>query len=82
MKTFIVLLAVDIFDRRQHAELIEAESFKNGKEVYELLQKDIDEEIIAGEDVLFYTLTDFMEACNNQELELELWWVTYVNIEN
>lgn len=81
MKTYIVLLAVDVFERRQHAELLEAEKFENVKKIYELLQKDIDDEI-TEEDVLIYELTDFIDACNNQELELELWWVTYVNIKN
>lgn len=80
MKTYIVLLAVDVFERRQHAELLEAEKFENVKKIYELLQKDIDDEI-TEEDVLIYELTDFIDACNNQELELELWWVTYVNIK-
>lgn len=81
MKTYIVLLAVDVFERRQHAELLEAKKFENVKKIYELLQKDIDDEI-TEEDVLIYELTDFIDACNNQELELELWWVTYVNIKN
>lgn len=81
MSTYIVLLAVDIFDRRQHAEFIENEEFKNIKEVYSLLQKDIDTELTDGE-VLIYKLTDFMDACNDQELELDLWWVSYVTIKN
>lgn len=80
MKTYIVLLAVDIFDRRQHAELIENETFKDLNSVYRLLSKDRDD--ISRDDVLFYRLTDFMDACNDQMLELELWWVTYVNIKN
>ena len=79
MKTYIVLLAVDIFERRRHAELLENENFGGVKDVWDLLQKDIDTELTDA-DVLIYELTDFMDACNNQEIELELWWVTYVNI--
>lgn len=81
MKTYIVLLAVDVFTRDQHAELIAGETFKDLNSVYDLLQKDTEEDI-DRDDVWIFTLTDFMIACNNQEVELEIWWVTYVNIED
>lgn len=81
MKTYIILLAIDTFDRRKNAERIENEKFDSIKMLYELLQKDIDDEI-TDKDVLIFELTDFMDACNNEELELSLWWVTYVNIED
>lgn len=81
MKTYIILLAIDTFDRRQHAEWVENGKFDSIKMLYELLQKDIDDEI-TDKDILIFALTDFMDACNNEELELSLWWVTYVNIEN
>lgn len=80
MKTYIVLLGVDIFDRNHHAELLENENFGSVKGVWDLLQEDIDTELTDA-DVLIYELTDFMDACNNQEIELELWWLTYVNTE-
>ncbi len=76
MKTYIVLLNVDVVTRDQHAELIAGETFKDLKSVYDLLQKDTEE------DIAIYDLPNFTEACNDQFIELEMWWVTYVNIED
>ena len=37
-------------------------------------------DMVLPNDVLSYTLSDFMDACNNQEIELESYWVTYIRI--
>lgn len=80
MKTFIVLLAVDVFDRHGHADRIENMTFIDSADMKKFLSEGIDADITG--DVLWYELTEFMEECNGQMLELELWWVSYVNLEN
>lgn len=80
MKTYIVLLAVDVFDRHDHADRIEKMTFTDSAAMKEFLKEGIDADITG--DVLWYDLSDFMEECNDQLVELDLWWVTYVNIEN
>ena len=65
-ETFVVLLPVDRFDREK-AESIENTILTN------LLYVDFMEE--GGE---AYRLTEFMDACNHQEIDLSKYWLTYV----
>ena len=81
MKLLIVLLAVDAFDRRQHAEFLENTTFEDVKSIYKSLQKNLEDEITDA-DVLIYEPAEFMDACNNEEIELTLWWVSYVYVKN
>ena len=71
MSVRIVLIPVGEHDRRKDAEGIENTTF-NPTTFNEYCNK-------MG-DVLTYSLTDFMDACNNQEIELEGYWLSYVNV--
>ena len=65
-ETFVILLPIEIFER-ENAENIENTTLTNLSDV------DFTE---GGVEV--YTLTEFMEACNNQEIDLDEYWLTYV----
>ena len=71
MSVRIVLFPVTNSDRRADAEHVENTTF-NPTTFNEYCNK-------MG-DVLTYSLTDFMDACNNQEIELEGYWLSYVNV--
>lgn len=74
----IVLISVDQFDNgRKIAERIEDESFKDYDSLLKTLRKT------EGGDFGFsyvFNLSEFMDACNNQEIDLEAYWVSYVNL--
>ena len=69
-KVKIVLLDVDKYDRKDVAEAYENAVFKT----YEEARK------IFGEEAGIYELNTFMEACNDQEINLEQYWLTYITI--
>jgi hypothetical protein len=64
----ILVLPVGKYDRRNVAEVIENESFT----IEALTEKFEDAQILE--------LTDFMDLCNNEELNLDGCWISYVNI--
>lgn len=65
----VLLYPVSAYDRKDNAEHIE----DNGYRAEEL-------ESVLPNDVLSYTLTDFMDACNNQEIQLGEYWVSYIRV--
>ena len=65
----VLLYPVSGYDRKDNAEHIE----NNGYKVDEL-------DMVLPPDVLSFNLTDFMDACNNQELDLNAYWVSYVRV--
>jgi hypothetical protein len=65
----VLLFPIDNHDRRQDAEFIQ----NNGYRREEL-------ESVLPNDVLSFSLNDFMDACNNQEINLEGYWVSYINV--
>ena len=66
----VLLYLVDEHDRRKDAEHIE-----NNLYSIHLL------ETVIPIDVEVYTLSDFMDGCNNQEINLELYWVSYIRLK-
>lgn len=64
----VVLIPVtDDFDGRKFAELIE--------------NQEITLHSLAEKDCMVFTLSDFNDLCNDQEIEsLEGWWISYVKI--
>jgi len=72
-KTIIVLLPVDNYNRIEDAERLEGRDFNNFQELH-------DEFADREGDQLVFTLPNFMLHCNDQELNLELYWLTYVNL--
>lgn len=65
----IILMPVGVSDRKD-AEYLENMVFKKGE-----LGKAMHHQWAVFE------LTDFMDVCNNQEMNLDNYWVTYVHVE-
>ena len=38
-------------------------------------------EMVLPDDVEYYTLSEFMDKCNNEEIELDNYWVSYIVME-
>lgn len=71
MRQAILLLPVDDYDRRDDAEAVEGTAFPNFEKLEERFPKDF---------LVYPEISDFMDDCNNQEINLELYWMTYVKI--
>jgi hypothetical protein len=66
----IILIPVtDKFDGRKHADRIENR---------EVPLKYVEENSYWRS--MVFTLSEFMDLCNNQELNLDDWWVTYAKV--
>lgn len=63
----ILLFPINEYDRRADAELME-------NNVYNIHQL----ETAIPNDVDIVTLSDFMDLCNNQMLDLEQYWISYI----
>ena len=72
-ETLVLLFEVNFFDRRD-AELIENNNC-NSQQLAAIVDMAKEKETTIG----VYSLTDFMDLCNNQEVEIENYWVSYVN---
>ena len=78
MKTVILVLDVDNFSNgREVVEHLENREFQTLKEI-----EDAATEENSGLPAFFgvYELTDFMDACNNEELNIVNIWIGYVRI--
>jgi hypothetical protein len=71
-KVKIVLLPVEEYDRRKVAE-----AYENA--VFETIE---DARKVFGENAGISQLTTFMDMCNDEELNLEGYWITYITIKN
>lgn len=76
MDKAIVLLPVDHYDRKEHAEKFEDTTFENVQEIADTFLNVQDEVLI------FRNLSIFMGYCNDQLINLENYWLTYVNIKS
>jgi hypothetical protein len=74
---YVVLMWVGKFERKE-AEAIEDQHFDDFSSLQEHLEKT---NLNGYTDASLYTMTDFMDACNDQEIELEQYWVSYVHID-
>jgi hypothetical protein len=54
----------------------------NGRKFAELIEnQEITLHSLAEKDCMVFTLSDFMDLCNDQEIEsLEGWWISYAKI--
>jgi len=70
MSTIIILIPLNNDDR------------VNGRGVAESIEHNTTLETIQkehGEDIEGYSLSDFMDLCNNQEFNPDSYWVSYIN---
>ena len=75
MNTVVILISVDDFTNgRKISENIENTLFNTWDDI---LRKAREKE---DGFVAIYPISDFMDACNNQEIELENFWVSYAQV--
>lgn len=75
MNTVVILISVDDFtDGRKISENIENMLFNTPDDILRKVREKEDGF------VAIYPITDFMDACNNQEIELEGVWVSYAQV--
>jgi hypothetical protein len=67
----ILLIPIDEHDRRGFAEKIESNVYFSS-ELSTAIPNDVN----------VFSLTDFMDLCNNQEIDLEQYWVSYIWVRN
>ena len=70
MEKRIVMLPIDKFDRRRDAERLENNVLTND---------GINEWQDKGAAVL--ALTEFMDLCNDQQLDLGEYWISYIQVQ-
>jgi hypothetical protein len=70
MEKMIVMLPIDKFDRRRDAEHLENNTL-NEVQVAEWRSR--------GAAVL--ALTEFMDLCNDMEIDLGKYWISYITLE-
>ena len=75
MNTVVILISVDDFtDGRKIAENIENMLFNTPDDILRKVREK--EDGFAA----IYPITDFMDACNNQEIELDGVWISYAQV--
>ena len=75
MNTVVILISVDDFtDGRKIAENIENMLFNTPDDILRKVREKEDGF------VAIYPITDFMDACNNQEIELDGVWISYAQV--
>ena len=81
MKIIIVLISVEYDNARKVCNLIENTTFKGFDELKETLRKELRPKP-SNSISLFYEISDFMEAVNDQELDvLTEYFISYVKFE-
>jgi len=66
VRIMVLVYPVDSYDRE------DAENIENSLYSIEELES------VIPNDVQMFTLTDFMDACNNEEFSLETSWISYI----
>lgn len=78
MKTKIVLIPVDYSNARKACEHLENSKYKNHKQLAVDILGELDGE---DEGVLTYDMSNFMDAVNNQDLDvLTNYFISYVEV--
>ena len=73
MKTYILALNVENGDRKD-LECIEGNVYAS----YDELREKVG---FLAKEINIFPLTDFMDACNNQEVALDETWISYVHVQ-
>lgn len=81
-QTIMVAIPVAYDNARKVCEAVENTNFDDYKELRSHLDKelDVDYEDEETDKPVFFSLTDFMDECNDQYLNLENYFITYVKI--
>jgi hypothetical protein len=82
MDLLVVSIPVDYPNSRKVCELIENREFDSQKALRSFLELELG---ISQEDVdlnhpVFHLMTDFMDVCNDQYLDMDSYFISYVRI--
>lgn len=81
-ETMILVIDVDPFrNGRQVCERLENQKFDSQTDLLTAVKSELDSEIEDETNVQLWTLSDFMDVCNDQEMNLENVWIGYVHIK-
>jgi len=82
VETIMVCIPVDYTNARAVCNSIENQEYKSMVELRSQLDKDlgVDYEDEETDKPVFFSLTDFMEECNDQYLNHENYFISYVKI--
>lgn len=81
MKTVVVAIPVGYSQSRKVCNLIENEVFETPNDLRNVLNSELGVNEDDNNQPQFFTLTDFMEECNDQLFDFEGTFITYVNLK-
>ena len=80
--TFIVTISVDYHNAKKVCEAIESQTFGSFNDLRNVLNSELGVEKNDENQPQFFSLTGFMDECNDQYLDLESVFISYVKVEN
>lgn len=83
-ETMILTIDVSTFsDGRKLAEHLENQKYDSFGELTKAIDEELGDESDERDDynIQIWTLTDFMDACNNEEIFLDDLWIGYVQLK-
>ena len=81
MKTIVVAISVDYTNARKVCNRIENEVFETYNDLRNVLNSELEVEENDVNQPQFFTMTDFMEECNDQLFDFEGTFISYVNLK-
>jgi hypothetical protein len=82
MNLLVVAIPVDYFNSRRVCEIIENQEFNSQEFLRDFLEKELglSQEDQDANHPVFYTLSEFMDNCNDQYFDIEEYFISYVKI--
>lgn len=81
MKTIaVVAISTEFKNARKVCELIESQEFESYQELRDYLTELLEIKKDYDQQPQFFTLTDFMDECNDQLFDIEKNFISYVTI--
>lgn len=82
METIIVLISAEYSEARKVCELIENQKFNSYSNLRDLINKKLPVEKDDNNQPQFFSLSNFMDECNDSYVNIENSFISYVSIEN
>ena len=82
----VVLLSVNELERSTAESIENMDSVNNIETLIEAINEAEDKNVLTKDNYIgiieIYSLSDFADACNDQIINLNDWWVSYVDFSN
>lgn len=79
-ETVMVVIPIDFHNARKVCENIQNDTYASSSELREYLNEELDITDETEEHPMFFNLNDFMDECNDQYLNMESYFISYVEI--